>query len=151
MIVLKVGNEFEIGLLANNYIAENLVHVHRFILTTLIAEIEMYGEPKLMIGWKSTEFPSATSVNIHVNPQATDRITYLKKIPNFEEFIYADVLHENNCLRKPITQAKSSGFDGSNCKSCREPVYMAGPNQTDGSFVCYSCKQNPYRNFRPSL
>lgn len=31
------------------------------------------------------------------------------------------------------------------CKSCHEPIYMAGPNQEDGSFICYPCRDNPIR------
>src|SRR5208282_3976523 len=34
--------------------------------------------------------------------------------------------------------------EGVNCKICKEFARFAGPNQTDGSFICYSCKINPY-------
>lgn len=37
--------------------------------------------------------------------------------------------------------------DFATCNSCDDRVYMAGPNQPDGSFICYSCRSNPIRIF----
>jgi hypothetical protein len=36
-------------------------------------------------------------------------------------------------------------MDGLSCKICREFFRYAAPNQGDGSLICYSCRQNPYR------
>lgn len=35
--------------------------------------------------------------------------------------------------------------DGMVCNKCNKFIYMAGPNQEDGAFICYSCRDNPYR------
>jgi len=34
--------------------------------------------------------------------------------------------------------------EGCSCKICKEYKRFAGPNQDDGSFICYSCRINPY-------
>jgi hypothetical protein len=36
-------------------------------------------------------------------------------------------------------------LDGLCCERCQEFVPMAAPNQIDGSFLCWSCRDNPYR------
>jgi hypothetical protein len=36
-------------------------------------------------------------------------------------------------------------MDGISCKICREFFRYAEANQEDGSLICYSCRQNPYR------
>lgn len=36
-------------------------------------------------------------------------------------------------------------MDGISCKICREFFRYAASNQDDGSLICYSCRQNPYR------
>jgi hypothetical protein len=35
--------------------------------------------------------------------------------------------------------------EGTNCKVCKEFTRFAEANQPDGSFICYSCRCNPYR------
>jgi len=35
--------------------------------------------------------------------------------------------------------------EGLHCKVCNEMFPYAKPNQDDGSLVCYSCRQNPWR------
>lgn len=42
-------------------------------------------------------------------------------------------------------QAACSPVDGLYCTCCKQFFPMAEPNQSDGSLVCYSCRQNPYR------
>lgn len=36
-------------------------------------------------------------------------------------------------------------LDGMACKNCKEFFQMATPNQPDGTLICWSCRQNPYR------
>src|SRR5258706_13528155 len=36
-------------------------------------------------------------------------------------------------------------MDGLSCKICREFFQYAASNQSDGTLICYSCRQNPYR------
>lgn len=38
-----------------------------------------------------------------------------------------------------------SFLDGLHCKKCKEFIDMAEPNQPDGTIICWSCKNNPYR------
>lgn len=39
----------------------------------------------------------------------------------------------------------SSILDGMKCNHCGDFKSMAEPNQLDGSFICWSCRDNPYR------
>ena len=39
----------------------------------------------------------------------------------------------------------SSQIDGMRCKKCEEFCHMAACNQSDGSFICWGCRNNPYR------
>ena len=36
-------------------------------------------------------------------------------------------------------------MDGLSCKICREFYRYSEANQSDGTLICYSCRQNPYR------
>lgn len=53
-------------------------------------------------------------------------------------FIYEDKID------KPNIKATSK-VDGMACSRCKDFLFMAGPNQEDGSFKCFSCRENPYR------
>lgn len=48
-----------------------------------------------------------------------------------------------------ITESMIRGIckqDGMNCLHCQDFVTMAAPNQVDEkTFICYACRQNPYR------
>ena len=35
--------------------------------------------------------------------------------------------------------------EGSSCAKCKEFSRMSEPNQPDGKFICYSCRDNPWR------
>lgn len=48
-------------------------------------------------------------------------------------------------LRKNNIIKISHRADGMNCINCDEFYDKAEPNQEDGTLVCYSCRQNPYR------
>jgi hypothetical protein len=39
----------------------------------------------------------------------------------------------------------STILDGCFCAKCEEFFPMAGPNQEDGTLICWSCRVNPYR------
>lgn len=39
----------------------------------------------------------------------------------------------------------NSTLDGLRCSKCEEFHAMAEPNQEDGTLVCWSCRNNPYR------
>lgn len=39
----------------------------------------------------------------------------------------------------------SRRLDGMNCSRCHDFCYQADSNQDDGSFICWSCRENPYR------
>src|ERR1700690_2875770 len=41
----------------------------------------------------------------------------------------------------------STKNDFCTCKSCQDNICMAGPNQSDGSFIWFSCRNNPIRIF----
>jgi hypothetical protein len=53
-----------------------------------------------------------------------------------EQFIYisGDLIARVNTI-----------FDGIMCRSCKEFFQMAEPTNEDGTLICYSCRQSPYR------
>lgn len=40
---------------------------------------------------------------------------------------------------------KRTFADGMRCQKCKTFYEFAEPNQDDGSLICYSCRNNPYR------
>jgi hypothetical protein len=46
---------------------------------------------------------------------------------------------------KNLCEDRSGLNDGCSCEKCREFVPMAESNQSNGTFVCYSCRMNPFR------
>ena len=44
-----------------------------------------------------------------------------------------------------ILRISEAGVDGMECLRCKEFFSMAEPNQLDGSFICYSCRLDPWR------
>lgn len=53
-----------------------------------------------------------------------------------EELIY---------IQENLVAAVEARLDGMTCKVCREFFPYARANQTDGTLICFSCRQNPYR------
>ena len=39
---------------------------------------------------------------------------------------------------------KNSNQDGMSCIKCKKFCHMAGANQSDGTLICWSCRDNPY-------
>ena len=66
---------------------------------------------------------------------------------------YADLygIHKRYIGERGITIQKNNVFkiahqaDGMPCKNCDEFFSKAEPNQSDGTLICYQCRQNPYR------
>lgn len=48
-------------------------------------------------------------------------------------------------LLKELNNKNNKQDDGSKCKICTDWFQYAEPNQEDGTFICRSCKLNPYR------
>jgi hypothetical protein len=57
------------------------------------------------------------------------------------KFLDADIVY----IQENMICRVASILDGMNCSSCREFFAMAGPNQEDGTLICYACRFNPYR------
>lgn len=58
-----------------------------------------------------------------------------------KKFIGEETVYIQDSLISKI----SSVLDGCFCARCYEFYDMAEPNQPDGSLLCWSCRQNPYR------
>lgn len=77
----------------------------------------------------------------------------IEHVAGLEKYSTLYLFYSNENENFKLISIKESGFvtqvnranDFTSCKRCREPVYMAGPNQSDGSFICYSCRENPIR------
>lgn len=70
--------------------------------------------------------------------------------PKIQEFtLFAPVTASTSVIRMPeamVIKSLTRPFEDSlNCDKCKEPVLQASPNMADGSFRCYSCRNNPYR------
>lgn len=56
-----------------------------------------------------------------------------------------DLLSLLNDLEKFLEQKKKRSLaDGMYCKICKQFYDFAEPNQSDGSLICYTCRENPY-------
>jgi hypothetical protein len=64
-----------------------------------------------------------------------------KKLKILNQFIGENVF---NITRNYIYKIKEK-IDGMNCNRCKDFCSQAQSNCEDGSFTCYSCRQNPYR------
>lgn len=60
----------------------------------------------------------------------------LDKVFKGAQYCYIDAFHIEKVISK---------LDGMKCSRCKDFHNMAASNQEDGSFICYSCKKNPYR------
>jgi len=46
-----------------------------------------------------------------------------------------------------VFSPRTDTIDGCNCKTCGQFTFMAAANQSDGTFKCYSCRNNPIRTY----
>lgn len=57
------------------------------------------------------------------------------------KFLGVDILY----IQENMIARIASVLDGMHCANCGEFHAMAGPNQENGTLICYSCRFNPYR------
>lgn len=74
----------------------------------------------------------------------------MKRIANMEAFVgkkhtWIDIHSIVGFDEVPAT--KRQEIDGSNCKCCKFFVQWASANQPDNTFLCFSCKSNPIRQY----
>lgn len=48
-------------------------------------------------------------------------------------------------IQENLIDKVSAILDGLRCKKCQDFFVMATPNQEDGTLICWSCRNNPYR------
>lgn len=48
-------------------------------------------------------------------------------------------------IQESMIASVQSRLDGLSCIVCREFFPYAAPNRGDGTLICFSCRQNPYR------
>lgn len=61
-----------------------------------------------------------------------------------QEFDWGNYTHPDDVIdSKPIKKGKDRDVDGCFCKLCKEFYQFAESNQSDGTLICWSCK-----NFR---
>lgn len=48
-------------------------------------------------------------------------------------------------IQEGLVHKVNSIMDGCLCVKCNDFYYQATPNQEDGTLICWSCRQNPYR------
>lgn len=58
-----------------------------------------------------------------------------------KRFLDADILYLNSSM---VYKVKAV-MDGLTCANCEEFFAMAEPNQENGTLICWSCRNNPYR------
>ena len=58
-------------------------------------------------------------------------------------WISRESFHRIVSSREPVYEKKKEA--GCKCARCKEFIQYAEPNQPDGTLICYSCRQNPWR------
>lgn len=121
---------------------------------TLIATASRNGYRKYFFGWTEhdEDIPQdaqdfskdflLTSGSSYGNIRLAANIDRYKKFVQHGAGTY--VLRLPEAMRLSTTKAPPVG-DSLICTGCKEPVLQAAPNMADGSFKCYSCRNNPYR------
>lgn len=64
-----------------------------------------------------------------------------KKLGIDRKFLDENVIH----IEERFIMHVHAQLDGMNCKICNEFSQYSKANQADGTFICFTCKQNPYR------
>lgn len=108
------------------------------VFGTIISRYNSSGNR--LIGWKSDEEKPINTVSINCYVVGNEIII------NYKE--YTNVLMWEGRVEEVRVATLYPKFDGENCCKCKEPYYMAAPNQKDGTFICSLCVFNPYRNWK---
>lgn len=58
-----------------------------------------------------------------------------------QKFLDSEIIY----VRGNMIAAVHETLDGLSCKICREFYQYSTGNQVDGSLICFSCRQNPYK------
>lgn len=88
-------------------------------------------------------FPLTVDINYIINDPSI--FTTLENIKSYYNKFGGWVYIKDICHVKPAV--KNYKNDSCSCQVCKTPHYMAAPNQTDGTFICYSCRENPLRAY----
>lgn len=145
---LSVGDMCFVGVDSNLDVRHSVSHV--FLKgTTLVAR---KPDGSVVLGWKpgTDELPVGiyTATTREVFDQLFPRVTnHVSNLLDYSHFILLSP--DVTCYIPPDFMQKKEktlpGIDAMICNRCQEPVLQAAPNQSDGSFRCYSCKTNPFR------
>lgn len=65
----------------------------------------------------------------------------LKQLSLTKKYLGDDILY----IREGFVYKVKSEVDGCTCDKCKDFFYQAAPNQDNGTFLCWECRQNPYR------
>jgi hypothetical protein len=65
----------------------------------------------------------------------------LKKYGIDPRFLGEEMVHAHESMISDVVQK----LDGMACSICKEFFPMAAANQEDGTLICWSCRDNPYR------
>jgi len=65
----------------------------------------------------------------------------LKKVKFDKKYLGDEVVYISESLVYKIV----SQMDGCQCSRCKEFSYKAAPNQKDGTFLCWRCRDDPFR------
>lgn len=105
--------------------------------------IGRYADKTCLIGWLPNEEKPNNTAAIKCYIKASEPIADYYSYTNC---VMWDGEAEDGCAMVETIYPK---FDGATCCKCKEPHYMAAPNQPDGTFICRLCIFNPFRNWRP--
>lgn len=116
-----------------------------------VFEATLIGLPKdhpfHLIGWEKDE-PNGgwgRDINKTYTDTEMERRNYLSPLITWPStrFVFARWVDEKD-LTKINQQTSVKAFAGLNCKGCNEHFPFAAPNQSDGTFACWSCKRYPF-------
>lgn len=120
---------------------------------TRIATASRNGYRKYFFGWTEhdEDIPHDAmdfTKDFLVNPGSYANVRLAPNIDRYKKYIQ---LGSGAYVVRPpeTTQLLASkappGAQACICTGCKEPVLQAAPNMADGSFKCYTCRNNPYR------
>lgn len=70
-------------------------------------------------------------------------------VPNLEQYMsrLSWWFHPSHIAVVETSIAAKKTIDGCSCKVCGNFCMMSEPNETDGTFTCYSCRAQPLRRY----
>ena len=132
---IKPGNLVEIKL--NNSTIEYLDSTEGSFVKVKVLATRLYSRRVLLC-----------LKGLNINESIYSKLNWTKQAETEETEVITNITDYNgtSCVWLDLLKIREViALDGSTCKKCKDYCRMAQPNQEDGSFICFSCRNNPWR------